>query len=57
MHPDDAFYFRKRAEQQLRLAKRARHPEAAKAHYVLAGFYFDRFYSNRLTRSKYIVPG
>ena len=41
---DDRTYFRSRAETELSLAKRAAGPEAIKAHYVLAGFYFDRAY-------------
>ena len=37
-------YFYRRAEDELDRARRARHPEATEAHYVLAGFYLDRFY-------------
>ena len=38
-------YFRERAETQLRAGQSAHHPEAAKAHYLLAGLYFDRAYN------------
>jgi len=37
-------YFYDRAEAELDRAQRADHPDAAKAHYVLAGLYLDRFY-------------
>lgn len=37
----DAVYFRDRAEQELRRAEQADHPDAARAHYQLAGYYLD----------------
>jgi hypothetical protein len=42
MRNEDAAYFERRAEAELRLAERADHPEARKAHYVLARLYLDR---------------
>ena len=42
MSPDEASYFRRRAEQELELAQSAKDPKAAKAHYSLASIYLDR---------------
>lgn len=39
--PRDRFYFQERAEQEIRRAELADHPDAARAHYLLAGFYLD----------------
>lgn len=39
-------YLRSRAETELRAAKAAAHPEAAKAHSLLAGLYLDRVHGN-----------
>jgi hypothetical protein len=41
---DDRAYFLKRAEAQMALAQRAACENAARAHYYLAGFYWDRAY-------------
>lgn len=41
---NDRHYFYGRAETELERAQRAAHPEAVKAHYVLAGYYLDRAY-------------
>ncbi len=38
----DAGYWARRAEAELAQARRATLPAASKAHYELAGFYFDR---------------
>jgi hypothetical protein len=37
----DQLYFQQRAEQEIRRAELAEHPDAARAHYLLAGFYLD----------------
>ena len=37
----DVHYYRARAEDELAAAQGAKHPEAVKAHYLLAGFYLD----------------
>ena len=42
---DDRTYFLKRAEAQMALARRAVCENAARAHYHLAGFYWDRAYN------------
>lgn len=39
-------YFYDRAEAELKLAQAAAHPAAVRAHYLLAGHYLDRFYSD-----------
>jgi hypothetical protein len=39
---DDRAYFLARAEAQMALAQRASCENAARAHYYLAGFYWDR---------------
>jgi hypothetical protein len=40
--PEDRRYFEARAEHELALARSAPHPEAARAHSILAGLYLDR---------------
>jgi len=42
----DLSYFEKRAEAELECAQQAEHPAAARAHYLLAGFYLDRIYGS-----------
>ncbi|RHW17541.1 hypothetical protein D1610_08765 [Sphingomonas gilva] len=49
MADKDIRYFERRAEAELELAQRARHPDAVKAHYHLAGFYLDRVYGGDST--------
>jgi hypothetical protein len=39
---EDQSYYRTRAEQELALASKALHPEAARAHKILAGLYRER---------------
>lgn len=41
---DDETYFYERAETELELAQRATHPEAVRAHYIIANHYLDRCY-------------
>ena len=41
MTDEERSYFRERAEAEINAAHRACHPEAAKAHYRLAGYYLD----------------
>lgn len=41
MTESERSYFRERAEDELAAARAARHPEAARAHYLLAGYYLD----------------
>ena len=45
MSDDERVYFRERAEAEIRAAQAAVHPEAARAHYVLAGYYLDLSYN------------
>jgi hypothetical protein len=45
MSEDERLYFRERAEAEIRAAQAAGHPEAARAHYVLAGYYLDLSYN------------
>ena len=45
MSEDERLYFRERAEAEIRAAQAADHPEAARAHYVLAGYYLDLSYN------------
>jgi hypothetical protein len=42
MQQADVRYYRHRAETETELAEKARHPQAAAAHYQLATMYFDR---------------
>jgi hypothetical protein len=41
MKEEDRFYYRQRAEQELALAREARHPNAARAHSLLARYCRD----------------
>lgn len=43
--PEDRRYFEARIENELALARSAAHPEAARAHSVLAGLYAQRLKS------------
>jgi hypothetical protein len=40
--PEDRLYFEGRIEHELSLAKSAAHPQAARAHSLLAGLYLER---------------
>ncbi len=42
----DLDYYQQRAEQEIALAQSSQHPEAVRAHYLLAGFYLDLVYSS-----------
>jgi hypothetical protein len=44
-HRDADMYLYERAEAELKLAQQATHPKAVHAHYLLAGYYLDRYYS------------
>ena len=46
MLDDERLYFRERAEAEIQAAQAAGHPEAARAHYVLAGYYLDLSYNS-----------
>ena len=41
MSYEDVLYYRQRAERELEMARRANHPNAARAHSLLAGYYLD----------------
>ena len=41
MSEEERSYFRERAEAEIRAAQAAGHPDAARAHYLLAGYYLD----------------
>lgn len=41
MSDEERAYFRQRAEEEIEAAQRAGHPDAARAHYLLAGYYLD----------------
>jgi hypothetical protein len=43
---EDQSYFQTRVEQELAMARKAPHPEAAKAHKVLARLYLERIGAN-----------
>jgi hypothetical protein len=48
MHRDsDRLYYRDRAEAELEHAHRAAHEAAGRAHFLLAGLYFDRAFGQR----------
>ena len=43
----DFSYWRRRAEEELALARRSSCPQAERFRYQLAGLYFDRFYGSQ----------
>ena len=45
MERDWAAYYRERAEHELEAGQAAEKPEAARAHFLLAGYYFDRVFN------------
>ena len=46
-HDQERSYFYERAEEELEQAQHADHPAAVKAHYVLAGLYFDHVFGEK----------
>lgn len=46
---EDLHYFKVRAEEEIMRAELADHPDAARAHYQLAGYYLDMVYNRRYT--------
>jgi hypothetical protein len=47
---DDRTYFRERAETEIRLAEEAGHPDAARSHSLLAGYYLDLVHCSATAR-------
>jgi hypothetical protein len=45
LNKDDRDYYRRRAEAELEAAERATDPKAARAHFLLAGYYLDLAYN------------
>ena len=41
MSEEERSYFRDRAEMEIEAARAAGHPDAARAHFLLAGYYLD----------------
>jgi hypothetical protein len=41
MSYEDVLYYRQRAEREMEMARSASHPNAARAHSLLAGYYLD----------------
>ena len=54
---EERSYFRERAEAEIRAAQSAGHPEAAKAHYVLAGYYLDLSYNPTASLMAFVPAG
>ena len=46
-HEQERSYFYERAEEELEQAQHADHPAAVKAHYLLAGLYFDQVFGEK----------
>ena len=46
-HEQARSYFYERAEEELEQAQHADHPAAVKAHYLLAGLYFDQVFGEK----------
>lgn len=46
MSQDEMDYYERRAEAELELAQRAKHPNVVKAHYHLAAYYLDRVHGD-----------
>ena len=56
MTDEERSYFRERAEAEIEAAQTARHPDAAKAHYRLAGYYLDLAFNPNATIYAFAVP-
>ena len=52
----DAEYYQARAEQELELAQRATHPEAARAHSLIASHYLDLVHSSPFAPDRPAAP-
>lgn len=50
-------YFRNRAENELKAGQAATVPEAARAHFLLAGYYFDRAFTAPSALANGAEPG
>ena len=44
MAPDDHAYLQRRADAELECARRASHPAAMRAHYLLLGYYLNKLF-------------
>lgn len=55
MSDEDKAYFQQRAEAEIALAQKAEHPEAARSHYLLAGYYLDLVHSDAIA-SEHVRP-
>ena len=55
MSDEDRAYFQQRAEAEIALAQKANHPEAARSHYLLAGYYLDLVHSDAVA-SEHVRP-
>ena len=44
MAPDDRDYLQRRADAELECARRAAHPAAMRAHYLLLGYYLNKLF-------------
>ncbi len=49
---EDVAYYQQRAEQELELAQGAAHPDAARAHSLIAGYYLDLVHSSSFAPAK-----
>lgn len=56
MTDEERSYFRERAEAEIDAAHDACHPEAAKAHYRLAGYYLDLAFNPNATICAFAAP-
>jgi hypothetical protein len=56
MRPEDVRYYTARAEQQMDLAQQASHPEAVRAHFMLASRYLDLVYDSPFAPEKEVAP-
>jgi hypothetical protein len=54
---DERSYFHRRAEDEIEAAQAARHPEAVRAHYILAGFYLDLAFNPAVAGPLSASPG
>ena len=52
----DADYYESRAEAELHRARNAGHPDAARAHYLIAGVYLDRAHGGAASDVLEVAP-
>ena len=54
---EELSYYQERAEQEIRRAELAEHPDAARAHYELAGYYLNLVHNRAVVEARDAAAG